>query len=188
MKRVLGELRIIGGDWRSRRIAFDADPAIGLRATPDRVRQTLFAWLSPLITGAECLDLFAGTGALGLEALSRGAARCCFVDSGGPQIAGIRAALAKLGASERAELVQADALRWLPAAGRYDLVFLDPPFASDLIARTLPLLVPHLKPAHRIYVEWSGAPLVLPPGYEWLKSKEAGRVSYGLIAYTALLS
>ena len=69
MKRVLGELRIIGGDWRSRRIAFDADPAIGLRATPDRVRQTLFDWLSPLITGAECLDLFAGTGARGVLVL-----------------------------------------------------------------------------------------------------------------------
>lgn len=185
MKRELGELRIIGGDWRSRRIAFDADPAIGLRATPDRVRQTLFDWLQPLITGAECLDLFAGTGALGLEALSRGAARCCFVDAGAAQVGGIRTALAKLGATDRAEVVQADAPRWLAAAGRYDLVFIDPPFASDLIAQTLARLAPHLKPAHRVYVEWSGAPLVLPPGYEWLKSKQAGRVSYGLIAHTA---
>lgn len=183
MKRALGTLRIIGGEWRSRRIEFDADPAIGLRATPDRVRQTLFDWLSPLITGAECLDLFAGAGGLGLEALSRGAKSCTFVDNGGPQIAHLRAAIDKLGARARAELMQADALRWLPSAGRYDMVFLDPPFRAGLLAPVLAQLAPHLKPANRVFLEWSGPAPVLPEGFRWLKEKQAGQVSYGLATF-----
>ena len=85
-----GRLRIIGGQWRSRLVDFDADE--GVRPTPDRVRQTLFDWLSPLIEGARCLDLFAGSGALGLEALSRGAAEVTFVEQGAAQAAAIRAA------------------------------------------------------------------------------------------------
>ena len=185
MKRSLGTLRIIGGEWRSRRVEFDADPAIGLRATPDRVRQTLFDWLSPLITGAECLDLFAGAGGLGLEALSRGAKSCTFVDNGASQIADLRRAIGLLGAGPRAGLVQADALRWLPQAGRYDVVFLDPPFRSGLLAPALEQLAAHLKPANRVFVEWSGATPALPAGFRWLKEKQAGQVSYGLATWDA---
>lgn len=188
MKRPLGTLRIIGGEWRSRRVEFDADPAIGLRATPDRVRQTLFDWLSPLITGAECLDLFAGAGGLGLEALSRGARHCTFVDNGGSQIADLRRAISALGAGARAELVQADALRWLPTAGRYDIVFLDPPFRAGLLPPVLARLGEHLKPANRVFLEWSGPPPALPGGFRWLKEKQAGQVSYGLAIHEPLPS
>lgn len=191
MKRSLGELRIIGGEWRSRKVAFDADPAIGLRATPDRVRQTMFDWLHPLINGALCLDLFAGSGALGLEALSRGAAHCTFIDTGRPQVQDIRAALALLKGGARATVIQADAMRWLQAptlasgTQGFDVVFLDPPFASDLLARALPQLAPLLKPQHRVVLEWSGAKPELPAGFTWLKEKQAGQVSYGLVRHQA---
>jgi len=191
MKRTLGELRIIGGEWRSRKVSFDADPAIGLRATPDRVRQTMFDWLHPVINGALCLDLFAGSGALGLEALSRGAGHCTFIDTGRPQVQDIRAALALFKASERATVIQADALRWLHAptlasgSQGFDVVFLDPPFGSDLLARALPLLSPLLKPNHRVVLEWSGTKPELPAGYAWLKEKQAGQVSYALVRHQA---
>ncbi len=196
MKRALGELRIIGGEWRSRRIAFDADPNTGLRATPDRVRQTVFDWLHPVIDGALCLDLFAGSGALGLEALSRGAEHCTFVDSGRAQVQDIRSALALFKAGERATVVQADALRWLhaptlPAAGAhgFDVVFVDPPFAGTLLEQALPLLAPLLKPAHRVMLEWgTELPPALPPGYAWLRQKQAGAVGYGLIQHDPLLA
>ncbi len=192
MKRALGELRIIGGEWRSRLIAFDADPAVGLRATPDRVRQTVFDWLHPVINGALCLDVFAGSGALGLEALSRGAAHCTFIDSGRAQVQDIRSALALLKAGDRATVVQADALRWLHtptlATGKqgFDVVFLDPPFGGSLLAQALPLLQPLLKPAHRVMLEWpSEAEPELPAGYAWLRQKQAGAVGYGLVQHGA---
>ncbi|MDR3415051.1 MAG: 16S rRNA (guanine(966)-N(2))-methyltransferase RsmD [Nevskia sp.] len=185
-RRRLGTLRIIGGEWRSRLIAFDAD--VGVRPTPDRVRQTLFDWLAPLIDGASCLDLFAGSGALGFEALSRGAAHVSFVEQGAAQVAAIRAAAGALGAGSRAEIVQADGLGWLRAASRrYDVVFLDPPYGSGLLAPVLAALPPVLAPVHRIYLEWSkGQPPPLPAGYALLKEKAAGQVSYGLATYPVL--
>jgi 16S rRNA (guanine966-N2)-methyltransferase len=189
MKRESGRLRIIGGQWRSRVIAFDADPKIGLRATPDRVRQTLFDWLSPLISGAECLDLFAGSGALGLEALSRGAAHCTFVDAGAQQSRDIRTALHTLKAIDSAEVLTTDALGWLKKATaqrlRFDMVFMDPPYNTELLAQALALLSPLLKPANRLYLEWNGAAPTLPAGFSWLKEKQAGQVSYGLVTYEA---
>ncbi len=190
MKRTLGELRIIGGEWRSRVIPFDADPKTGLRATPDRVRQTVFDWLHPVINGALCLDVFAGSGALGIEALSRGAGHCTFIDTGRAQAQGIRSVLATLKAGDRATVVQADALRWLHtptlASGTqgFDVVFLDPPFGGTLLEQALPLLAPLLKPAHRVMLEWgTEAAPELPPGYEWLKQKQAGAVGYGLVQH-----
>lgn len=190
MKRALGELRIIGGEWRSRRVAFDANPSVGLRATPDRVRQPLFDWLSPLITGATCLDLFAGSGALGLEALSRGAAHCTFVDTGAEQIADIRSALDTFKATDRATLLQADALRLLQNLSarfpRPDVVFLDPPFDSPLLLQVLPLLHPLLQTGNtRIFLEWHGNTPELPAPYRWLKQSKAGAVSYGLATTAA---
>ena len=191
MKRPLGALRIIGGEWRSRIVQFDADPKVGLRATPDRVRQTVFDWLHPVIDGALCLDLFAGSGAMGLEALSRGAGHCAFIDAGRPQAQDIRHALASFKGGERATVLQADALRWLhaptlAATGKqgFDVVFLDPPFGSPLLAQVLPLLPPLLKPAHRVMLEWGSAqPPELPAGYAWLKQKQAGAVGYGLVQF-----
>jgi 16S rRNA (guanine966-N2)-methyltransferase len=181
-RRQAGTLRIIGGEWRSRLITFDA--ADGVRPTPDRVRQTLFDWLAPLIEGAVCLDLFAGSGALGFEALSRGAARASFIEQGVEQVAAIRAAAGSLGAGPRAEIVRADALGWLRSAGgRYDIVFLDPPYAGNLLIPALEALPRLLAPVHRIYLEWPGERPSLPAGCSLLKEKRAGQVSYGLAVY-----
>jgi len=114
MKRDLGRLRIIGGEWRSRLVDFDAEA--GVRPTPDRVRQTVFDWLSPLIQGSRVLDLFAGSGALGLEALSRGAAQATFIEQGAVQAQAIRSTLERFHAVERGEVIRSDALAWLAAA------------------------------------------------------------------------
>jgi 16S rRNA (guanine966-N2)-methyltransferase len=178
--RPLGRLRIIGGTWRSRVLDFDTDA--GVRPTPDRVRQTLFDWLSPRIEGAVCLDLFAGSGALGLEALSRGAARTVFVEADARPAASIRAALQKLGATDRGEVAALDAVSFLRrATGPFEIVFLDPPYGSGLLETVVPLLVPHLAREHRIYLEWPGAARPgLPHGAEWLREKHAGQVSFGL--------
>lgn len=187
--RAAGRLRIIGGAWRSRVIDFVAGE--GVRPTPDRVRQTLFDWLAPRIEGSVCLDLFAGSGALGLEALSRGASRTCFVEQGAAQCAGIRTALEKLQAGPRATLLCSDALRWAAQQGaqanceRFDIVFLDPPYACELLQPALALLPTLLKTDSRIYVEWPGdARPALPAGFEFLREKKAGQVSFGLLTYS----
>lgn len=183
-RRNAGELRIIGGAWRSRIVEFAVGE--GVRPTPDRVRQTVFDWLAPRIEGARVLDLFAGSGALGLEALSRGAAHAVFVEQGRAQVAALRAALAKLEASDRAQVLEGDALRWLTRADRFDIVFLDPPYASDLLASVLPLLASALKPDARVYLEWPGATRPeLPEGYAWLREKKAGQVSCGLLTHSS---
>jgi 16S rRNA (guanine966-N2)-methyltransferase len=184
MKRPPGKLRIIGGDWRSRIVEFEA--AAGVRPTPDRVRQTLFDWLAPTIAGARCLDLFAGSGAIGLEALSRGAAHVTFVESGAKQAGMIRAALKALDAEARADVRQEDARTFLkrgPAA-RFDAVFLDPPFESGLLEPALAALPPLLAPGAHVYLEWLGkSPITLPPGYALVREKQAGQVSYALATH-----
>jgi len=154
MKRATGQLRIIGGEFRSRLVEFEAAP--GVRATPDRVRQTLFDWLTPMIENARCLDLFAGSGALGLEALSRGAAHVTFVETGAAQAAGIRAALAKLGVADRGTVVTGDALGFLSRAPEqaFDVAFLDPPFDAGLLAPALAALPRVLKQGAQVYAEW----------------------------------
>lgn len=181
--RAAQTLRIIGGAWRSRQVAFAAGE--GVRPTPDRVRQTLFDWLAPRIEGARCLDLFAGSGALGLEALSRGAAHVTFVEAGRAQAAAIDAALRRLEAGTRAQLRVGDALAELPRLSmRFDVVFLDPPYGSDLLARVLPLLPAHLATDARVYLEWPGnARPQLPAGLEPLREKSAGGVSFSLLGY-----
>lgn len=154
------------------------------------MRETLFNWLREEVDGARCLDLFAGSGALGLEALSRGARHCTFVDSSAAAAAAIRANLELLGSA--GEVVQADAARWLTHAsttgdattGRFDLVFLDPPFGKGWLPRVLePLSAGDwLGPGARIYLECERAAGVpaLPPGWSLLKSKFAGEVGYHL--------
>lgn len=180
-----GKLRIIGGAHRSRIIEFD--PKTGLRSTPDRVRQTLFDWLMPVIEGAKCLDLFAGSGALGLEAISRGAAKVVFVESGRRQTEMIRANLAKLRAELHAEVMPTDGITYLELTPlRFDVVFLDPPFDTDLLARALQSLSPHLAPVNRVYLEWrEGGKPQLPAGFIWLREKQAGQVCFGLAAFEA---
>jgi 16S rRNA (guanine966-N2)-methyltransferase len=176
------QFRIIAGDWRSRRCRFP--DRRGLRPTPDRVRETLFNWLGHRIVGAHCLDLFAGSGALGIESLSRGAARVVFVESDREVAAGVKATIARLG-GERSEVIVDDACHYLGGTPeRFDLVFLDPPFASDLLPSVLPELADWVRDDTRLYLEYpakAGMP-VLPPGFNVLKSSRAGQVGFALAA------
>jgi 16S rRNA (guanine966-N2)-methyltransferase len=177
-------LRIIGGAWRGRRLRFPGAPEI--RPTPDRVRETLFNWLAARVPGSSCLDLFAGSGALGLEALSRGAARLTFVEHDPSAANGISARLDEWGAhGARVEVV--DARRFLDRtpAQPYDIVFLDPPFASALLAETAGRLEQGgwLANDALIYVECpaDGEPRdALPRSWSPLKAKRAGEVGYHL--------
>lgn len=183
-RRPLGKLRIIGGQWRSRIVDFvDGD---GVRPTPDRVRQTLYDWLAPYIEGAEVLDLFAGSGALGLEALSRGAAWVTFCERGAEQAQAIRSALQKLGA-HNAQVRQDEALSLLARETRqYDLVLLDPPYASPLLQQALDALPARLKAHNRVYFEWPrGQPPQLAAGWSLLREKQAGQVCFGLASWSA---
>jgi len=177
-------LRIIGGSWRGRRLRFPAAPLI--RPTPDRVRETLFNWLGARVAGARCLDLFAGSGALGLEALSRGAAHLTFVERDAAAVRELRARLVEWGARD-ARVERGDALRFLArAAHPFDIAFLDPPFASGLLEEAAALLEGNgwLSEAALIYVECGAREGVppLPAGWLPLKAKRAGEVGYHLYA------
>ncbi len=180
-RRSGGELRIIAGTWRGRRLPVDTAP--GLRPTPDRVRETLFNWLAPRLPGTRCLDLFAGTGALGLEALSRGAASCVFVESSRAVLRQLEAALLRLEA-QGATCVQAAALDWLDTADRpFDIIFLDPPFDSDLLGQAVSMIARRalLAPGGRVYLETAAAqPLPVPEGWMLLREQRAGDVRFGL--------
>jgi 16S rRNA (guanine(966)-N(2))-methyltransferase RsmD len=175
----MNRIRIVGGAWRSR--VLQVPDALGLRPTPDRVRETLFNWLGQDLTGMRCLDLCAGTGALGFEALSRGAAHVDMVESAREVHAMLRRAGETLQAGTRLRLVRADALEFLRASKeRYDIVFLDPPYQSGLLDRLLPQLPEHLEAGARVYVE-SGAPQAWLAPWEVLKSGRAGAVHYYLL-------
>lgn len=173
-------MRIIGGQWRSRIVRFP--DAQSLRPTPDRLRETLFNWLGQDLTGKTCLDLFAGSGALGFEAASRGARQVVMVE----QDAGVYRALRQTQAMLRAEQVEmhrADAIRFLEGdSRRYDVIFLDPPFELGWLPRLLPLLPVRLASDARVYLEAEG-PAALPPGFEVLRQTRAGRVHGLLIKY-----
>ncbi len=171
-------VRIIAGTWRSRIIRFP--PAAALRPTPDRVRETLFNWLGQRLDGLACLDLFAGSGALGFEALSRGASRVVMVERDRAVALALHATAKELDAAG-AEVVEGEALKYLERTGeRFDVVFLDPPFASDLAARAMEALPPHLNPGARVYVE-SAQPV--EPSAQWrtLREDRAGAVRYALL-------
>jgi 16S rRNA (guanine966-N2)-methyltransferase len=177
------ELRIIAGAWRGRRWQF---PPGAIRPTPDRVRETLFNWLQSRIVGAQCLDLFAGSGALGLEALSRGAAEVHFVESDKATATSLRTLLTQWGCTnatvrhDDAQVVLAG-----PAAAM-DLVFLDPPFDASLLPAIAARLSARgwLKPGALIYVEHgAGVAASLPIAWHEIKSGRAGAVSYHLYEY-----
>lgn len=156
----------------------------GLRPTGDRARETLFNWLQAVIPGARCLDLFAGTGALGLEALSRGAASTVFVERDRRLADTLREIAASWPGGERIEVVQADALKWLQGNERlFDLVFIDPPFADALQGRVLDALAGHLAPDARVYIEQDArASEIEPPeGFAVLRSKTLGDVCMTLL-------
>lgn len=189
-------LRIIGGEWRGRKIPFAT--IIGLRPTQDRVRETLFNWLSGPVVGARCLDLFAGTGALGLEALSRGAKHVTFVDLSNIATTSLKDNLKQLPlAGDQTTLVeQKSSFDWLKnyqateafaeQGGQYQVVFLDPPFALALVPDILKALLTGNCLAHgaMIYVEQAQplAELDLPSPWKLHRSKKAGQVYYGLIS------
>ena len=155
----------------------------GLRPTPDRVRETVFNWLMPVLPGASCLDLFAGSGAFGLEALSRGAGRAVLVDKHAEVIENLHENRARLKA-ETAEIVHADALQWLrSSAESFDIVFLDPPYASGLLGPCMELLDTQggVRPNGLVYLEASSGELPpLPASWKLLRSKTAGQVGYHL--------
>jgi len=180
--RPANQLRLIGGRHRGRRLSFPDQP--GLRPTSDRVRETLFNWVAPLIEGARCLDLFAGSGALGFEALSRGAGEVVMVERAAAVARQLRANAGMLGAANL-QVHEADALVWLERGGEpFDLVLLDPPFAEGLLAPAIERLDRHgwLAPEARVYLE---APIQigfppLPEEWELIRDKTAGQVRYGL--------
>ncbi|RFF33127.1 16S rRNA (guanine(966)-N(2))-methyltransferase RsmD [Wenzhouxiangella sediminis] len=180
-----GRIRIIGGQWRGRKLAVPYAP--GLRPTGDRARETLFNWLQAQVPGARCLDLFAGTGALGLEALSRGAASSVFVERDRRLAGRLREIAGDWPGGDRMEVVQGDVLRWLGTDERsFDLVFIDPPFSDSLQGRVLEALVDggHLASGARVYVEQDARDPEIDPGerYELLRSKTLGEVRLTLLA------
>ena len=179
-KRQPARTRIIGGTWRGRKLPI----AAGVRPTPNRARETAFNWLAPNLPGARVLDLFAGSGALGFEALSRGAAHAVLVER--------HAATAQLLAAQRrqlaaaAEVVCADAVRWLRQAGdmRFDVAFLDPPFASALLSVALPHVLGRLKPGGVAYLEATPTQFTAAlarVGLTPLREADAGTVRFGLV-------
>jgi len=197
-KSAAGSYRIIGGTWRSRRLSF---PAIeGLRPTTDSVRETLFNWLASEIQGARVLDLFAGSGALGIEALSRGAGALLAIEKDkrawGALSANLELLLPDPAARKQISVVCHDALAFLAASQQqhsdplgekpmaYDLIFLDPPFRKDLLEQTLALLDQHplIEPSALIYIEREKemTSLMLPKSWRLLKEKVAGQVHYQL--------
>ncbi|MBD3609293.1 MAG: 16S rRNA (guanine(966)-N(2))-methyltransferase RsmD [Gammaproteobacteria bacterium] len=180
-------LRIIGGQWRGRKLQF---PDIeGVRPTPDRVRETLFNWLQPVITGARCLDLFAGSGALGWEGLSRGAATMTMVEKA-PAVARYLQQTGQLLQAEGARIQCADAVQYLQGeAEPYDIIFLDPPFRQGLLATCLESLISGrwLSEHALIYteVEKELSPFPLPDGWQVRRHKQAGQVAYYLLERVA---
>ena len=179
-----GSVRVISGKWRGRRLQVAHHE--GLRPTTDQVRETLFNWLMHSVQGARCLDLFAGSGALGLECLSRGAAEVMFVDCSVAAVKVLRQNLAELQVSEGAEVVCADALNLLsrPPSKPYDLVFLDPPYVTGLLEPSLLALHEQgwLSPVAQIYLEFdkrSDNPK-LPEEFAVIREKANGQCRYGL--------
>jgi 16S rRNA (guanine966-N2)-methyltransferase len=181
-------VRIIAGSWRGRRVSFPDIP--GLRPTPDRVRETLFNWLQHDVAGARCLDLFAGSGALGLEALSRGAKEAVFVEQAVAASRALQEQLIRLGGAGKAQVVEMGAARYLRSPPRpFDIVFLDPPFGQGALAEYVPMLDSGgwLEARALVYLEnekRDGVP-ALPAHWDLLKSKSAGEVGYHLARVNA---
>lgn len=174
-----GRVRIIGGSLRGSRLDVPERP--GLRPTADRVRETLFNWLQPVLPGARCLDAFAGSGALALEAASRGAASVVALERDPALATALRAAVVRLKASA-VDVQVADALAWLARTPerRFDVVFLDPPFAGQLWDAALAAVVPWLAPGARVYVESAPEAALAVPDWELLREGTTREVRYAL--------
>jgi 16S rRNA (guanine966-N2)-methyltransferase len=184
-KSQAGQLRIVAGNWRSRLLQIAEVP--GLRPTSERIRETLFNWLAPRVHGATCLDLCAGTGALGIEALSRGAAEVVFVERSSIAARTLKANIDSLGGAN-AEVLNLDARNFLgqSAVRRFDIVFLDPPFKADLYDELCRLLIERswLADGARVYLEMDKdqPDMCVPESWQILKDKTAGKVRYLLVA------
>jgi 16S rRNA (guanine966-N2)-methyltransferase len=183
-RKTLNQLRIIGGSWRSRKVPF-ADVE-GLRPTMDRVRETLFNWLGSYVPGSRCLDLFTGSGALGLEALSRGASNVVMVDNSRAVFHCINTNLATLKCTD-GQVVQANANQWLEqnTHERFDIVFLDPPFNQNLLQPCIEQLTPLLNPGAHVYIEVEKHhPIIeVPASWTKLKEKKAGQLKFFLYEF-----
>jgi 16S rRNA (guanine(966)-N(2))-methyltransferase RsmD len=183
------KVRIIGGIWKRTLLPVIDRP--GLRPTPDRVRETLFNWLGNRLDGWRCLDLYAGSGALGFEAASRGAARVVLIERDARIIESLRSVKERLTA-ESVELAQADAFAWVSqTTERFDLVLLDPPFGEGALDRIVPRLAGVLAPGAALYVE-SDAPVDIDtapwtglPGVRVHRADRAGLVHYHLLLMPA---
>lgn len=180
MAAIRGKVRIIGGQWRSRLLSFPQRP--DLRPTSDRIRETVFNWLGQDLTGLNCLDLFAGSGALGFEAASRGAAQVVMIESDAQVFRALCENKDKLPAPQ-VELAMMEALNFIRSdARRFDVIFLDPPFRLGLIPELLPLLPPHLEQNGLVYVETQNAWLPERP-WHVRRSAKAGAVHYQLLEF-----
>jgi 16S rRNA (guanine966-N2)-methyltransferase len=183
MMQKRGWVRIIGGKWRGRRLPVPANCPI--RPTPDRVRETLFNWISPAIAGSRCLDLFAGTGALGFEALSRGAQYVEMVDQSREVIIYLQSMIKELKA-ENISVYQAKAPAGLPnVSAPFDIIFLDPPFGQNLLLPACYYLEEKNYISHSAYIYLESERVILenelPAHWQMIKSKQAGQVAYHLI-------
>ncbi len=181
------QLRIIGGKWRSRKLVFH--PAPGLRPTSDRIRETLFNWLAPVINDARCADLFSGSGALGLEALSRGAAHCDFVDSSAASLQQIAGHLSTLDAERQGSCHHCQADQYLEQIdGPLDIVFIDPPFNQGLVTPSCQQLAAtrQLAPEALIYIESPAKEVLtnMPVDWELHRHKSTAGVAYSLYVAT----
>ena len=191
-KNPQGSLRIIAGQFRGRRLVVaDLD---GLRPTTDRIRETVFNWLAPYIEGARCLDLFAGSGGLGLEAISRGAVQVCFLENHPLAIEALKQNINQLVSDERATVLKVDTLHWLKETSTsgskkqsFDIVFIDPPFSSEFYQVIFDSLISSKLLAGNalIYVESDKQRhLNIPQSWECLREKIAGQVRYALYRYS----
>ena len=179
-------VRIIGGTWRGRKLP--VAPVEGLRPTGDRIRETLFNWLMPSIGGANCLDLFAGTGALALEAISRGADTSLLIDSSAAVCRQLQQNITMLKTSQ-AQVTQADTVQWLShhrdQLRQFNIIFIDPPFGLNAWDKVMALLAPHLVEETLIYIESPKNQLLsIPERWHVLREKSAGSVAYRLLQST----
>tara|TARA_B100000686_G_scaffold221502_1_gene228615 strand:+ start:5617 stop:6171 length:555 start_codon:yes stop_codon:yes gene_type:complete len=174
------KIRVIGGKWRGHMISFPSN--VALRPTPNRVRETVFNWLGQDMSGKVCLDLFAGSGAMGIEAASRGAERVVMVESDRKVYSVLQSSLQKLRANQ-VELVMMDALKFITSDQRlFDVIFLDPPYQLGLLHKMLDLLTSHVAQNCFIYLEAGNS---FRPNEDWLiwRSGQAGKVHYQLLKY-----
>ena len=191
-KEKKGEIRIIGGKWKGKKIYFDLSD--DLRPTPDRAKETLFNWLGQNLSEMNCLDLFSGTGALGLEAISRGAKRVTFVEKNKDYLQKIKKIHLDMSVIENCDFFCADCLNWVrnfKSEIKYDLIFIDPPFNKNLIDTLLSNILRRelLSERGKIYFEFEKKlDLEIPESLSLKKKKSLGKKSYVLAEVTCLSS